>query len=128
MLLLALLFILLTRPALALNVQPPIDLPANSIDAGTKTLNSIATAIGANQRTLVISQPLPALTGNLTIPSTLALQISGAGLIACGSFTLTIQSDTSQWPSRQIFADDCLTTGSVSFLGMSQVATLTLYG
>lgn len=87
----------------------------NQVDAGTKTLNQLVAEIGANTRTLVISQPLPALTGNLTVPANVTIECTGDCRISCGSSTLTIQSSTANWPSRQIFASDCLSTGSVSF-------------
>lgn len=121
---LLLLLLLTTRPAWAVNVQPPLDLPANTIDAGTKSLSALVSAIGSATKTLVVSQPLPALTGNLTIPTNVTLEFTGAGLISCGSYVVTIQSSTSDWPSRQIFANDCSSTGSVSLSGNSQVATI----
>lgn len=67
--------------------------------------------------TIEISEVLPPLTADVVVIPGVELSFKGLGLIACGSRTLTIKSSTANWPSRQIFAADCLTTGSVSFVG-----------
>lgn len=95
--------------------------PENMIYAGgAKDLAAAVTEAGANTRTIEISTALSALTGNLTVPANATLMFAGAGLISCGSSTLTIQSSTTNWPGRQIFASDCSSTGAVSFSGNKQ--------
>lgn len=84
---------------------------------GTRTLNRAVAEIGDAKMTLVVTSPISPLTGSLTVPANVTLEFVGDGLISCGTFTATIQSSTVNWPSRQIFAADCLTTGSVSFVG-----------
>lgn len=91
---------------------------------GTKDLAAAVTEAGASTRTLEISTALSALTGNLTVPANATLMFAGAGLISCGSFTLTIQSSTANWPGKQIFADDCSSTGSVNFSGNNKMANI----
>lgn len=118
------LIILLLSPLLPgdalVEFYPSPGVTINEVDAGTKTLNQLVAEIGSATKTLVISQPLPALTGNLTVPDTLTLEFTGAGQVSCGSSTLTIQSSTGNWPSRPIFGSDCSSTGSVSCSGNQQ--------
>jgi hypothetical protein len=92
--------------------------------AGTNTLNQVVSAIGANTTTLLISTAGPALTANLTVPSNVTLDFTANGSFACGTFTATIQSSTAKWPSRQIFANDCSSTGSVSFSGTGALGVM----
>lgn len=84
---------------------------------GARTLNRAVAEIGDAKMTLVVASPISPLTGSLTVPANVTLEFAGDGLISCGTFTATIQSSIANWPSRQIFASDCSSTGRVSFSG-----------
>lgn len=56
----------------------------NEVDAGTKALSTLVTEIGANVRTLKVSQPLPWLA-SATVPATTTLEVTGDGSIPCNS-------------------------------------------
>ena len=90
---------------------------SNQVYAGNKPLNQVIAETAGRTVTIIISEPVSTPYANLIVPPNVTLDFTGDGRISCGSFTLTIQSSTANWPSRQIFASDCLTTGSVNFVG-----------
>lgn len=104
-----------TAHAADLDVGPGI--ASNQVYAGNKTLNRIIAETAGRTVTIIISEPVSIPYANLIVPPNVTLEFTGDGRISCGSFTLTIQSSIANWPSRQIFASDCSSTGSVSFSG-----------
>jgi hypothetical protein len=83
----------------------------------TMDLNDLVAKAGTQIQEVSVSNPFYILTANLTVPATAELIFPNDGMVACNGFTLTIQSSTTNWPGRQIFASDCSSTGSVSFAG-----------
>lgn len=81
-------------------------------------LGAAITAIGSTVATLQISTPNYPSGGTVMVPSSLTLEFVGNGSINIASGqTVTIQSDGSRWPLRQIFINALAGQGTASFVG-----------
>lgn len=81
------------------------------------SVNAAITAIGSAVATLIVSAAQAPIT-TVTIPATLTLAFEGAGsLLLTTGQTITILSDTSNWPVRKIFFNAAAGQGTVSFNG-----------
>ena len=90
------------------NYVTPVTLPW--VDASNyASLNAAVTAIGSNPATLTIKTANYSMTGPVTVPATLAINIVYPGSINQGSYTLTINSPFSA--SGQAFTGSGAVTG-----------------
>lgn len=99
-------------------VAPALGMAGELLDTAYASLSAAVTAIGSTVSTLRIATPLFPNGATATVPSTLTLEFVGNGSlnITTGQ-TVTIQSDTSQWPIRKIFNNATAGLGEVLFTG-----------
>jgi hypothetical protein len=82
------------------------------VDGGKyASLNAAVTAIGSTPATLTIKTANYPMTGPVTIPATLAINVILPGSINQGSYTLTINSPTDLFPLTRLFNGSGTVTG-----------------
>lgn len=110
------------------NSGPTINVGLGVSSAKYATLAAAITDFGSNVATLVVNTANFPPGTTPTIPSTMILKFENGGTLSCGSTTITINSDSSNWPMRQIFDSDCVDgSGNSRVLFSNNIYSHTIY-
>lgn len=95
------------------------------LDTDYPTLAAAVTAIGATPGTLKVATPSFPNGASCTVPATLPIEFVGNGSLALTTgHTVTIQSDTSNWPIKKIFFNATAGQGEILFTSNRRGASI----